>query len=100
MRRTQPGLDIRRGNVSVTLGNSPWCVLAAIAGGLGLLAVAMLSASGPAAAAPGTAQERAACTPDVWRLCSSEVPNVSKIVACLNRNSAKLSPACRKVMGG
>lgn len=48
----------------------------------------------------GTADEQAACTPDVFRLCASEIPSEPKIVACLNRKIDKLSPACRKVMNG
>jgi len=45
----------------------------------------------------GTAEERAACTPDVFRLCSSEIPNVDRIVACMKREKPRLSPACRAV---
>ena len=41
-----------------------------------------------------TAEERAACTPDVFRLCSSEIPNVTRIIACMKRERPKLSPAC------
>ncbi len=52
------------------------------------------------AADAATEEQKAACTPDVWRLCSSEVPNVSRIVACLNRNHGKLSAACKVVMDG
>ena len=48
----------------------------------------------------GTQEEQDACTPDVFRLCSSAIPNESRIVACLNRNLPKLSPACRSVMTG
>jgi hypothetical protein len=48
--------------------------------------------------AVGTADERAACTPDVFRLCGSEIPNVTKIVACLKEKKAQLSPACKTVM--
>ena len=43
----------------------------------------------------GSAEERAACTPDVFRLCSSEIPNVTKIIACLKEKKASLSPGCR-----
>jgi len=43
----------------------------------------------------GSASERAACTPDVFRLCSSEIPNVTKIIACLKEKKASLSPGCR-----
>ena len=48
----------------------------------------------------GTAEEQAACTPDVLSLCLFEIPNEDRIVACLNRNLDRLSPACRKVIAG
>jgi hypothetical protein len=48
--------------------------------------------------AQGSSEDRAACTPDVWRLCVSSIPSVSAIVACLNKDKSKLSPACRVVM--
>ncbi len=54
----------------------------------------------PAAAERGTAAQRAACTPDVFRLCASEIPDVNGIVACLNREKAHLSNACRVAMTG
>lgn len=44
-----------------------------------------------------TAQQRIACTPDVFRLCSSEIPNVSHIITCMMAKKASLSPACRNV---
>jgi hypothetical protein len=62
-----------------------------------LAAVTLLLAASPVLA-QGTASQRAACTPDVWRLCSSAIPNVGAITACLRRESANLSPACRTVM--
>jgi hypothetical protein len=65
-----------------------------------LIAAALISFSvsgfGTSAVA-ATANERAACTPDVFRLCSSEIPNVTKIVACMKRQRSKLSPACAAV---
>jgi len=45
----------------------------------------------------GTMEQQMACTPDVWRLCSAQVPNVDRIVACLRGNTAQLSPPCRAV---
>ena len=48
----------------------------------------------------GTAEEQAACTPDVFSLCSSEIPDEKRIVACLNRKIGQLSPECRKVIAG
>jgi hypothetical protein len=45
----------------------------------------------------GTAQQRAACTPDVFRLCSSSIPSVSAIIACMEAKKSQLSPSCRAV---
>jgi hypothetical protein len=59
-----------------------------------ILALGLLSYS-TSSIALGTADERAACTPDVFRLCSSEIPNVGKIIACLKTKKAELSPGCR-----
>ena len=39
----------------------------------------------------GTWEQQMACTPDVWRLCSDQVPDVSRIVACLRQNTPQLS---------
>ena len=58
-------------------------------------ALALVSQSSASRAA--SAEERQACTPDVFRLCSSEIPNVDRIVACMKRERPKLSPACAKV---
>jgi hypothetical protein len=52
-----------------------------------------------AAHAQGTQEQRRACTPDVYRLCAGEIPNVRAITACLRRNRASLSEACRTVFG-
>jgi len=53
-----------------------------------------LFASGSAHAI-GTPEQRKACTPDVYRLCPGEIPNVRAITACLRRQKASLSEACR-----
>ncbi len=37
------------------------------------------------------------CYDDVQRLCGSDIPNETKIEACMSRKRAKLSPGCRKV---
>lgn len=39
------------------------------------------------------------CTPDVFRLCSSEIPDRERIIACMKRQRAHLSEACRSVFG-
>ena len=45
----------------------------------------------------GTWEQQMACTPDVWRLCSDQVPDVSRIVSCLRQNTPQLSNNCRAV---
>jgi hypothetical protein len=45
----------------------------------------------------GTDEQRAACTPDVFRLCSSAIPNVDQIIACLKQKKASLSVGCQAV---
>ena len=56
-----------------------------------------LGAAGPALADLATPEQRRACTPDVYRLCAGEIPNVRAITACLRRQKANLSEACRAV---
>ena len=56
-----------------------------------------LTASGLAHAQQGTPEQRRACTPDVYRLCAGEIPNVRAITACLRRQKTSLSPACAAV---
>jgi hypothetical protein len=63
---------------------------------LGLLFT--LIASGTASA-QGTPEQRRACTPDVYRLCAGEIPNVRAITACLRRQKSSLSPACAALFG-
>jgi hypothetical protein len=63
-----------------------------------VIALVVLAASGGAARAEATGAQRAACTPDVWRLCASEIPDVGAIKVCLRREKARLSVACRTVI--
>ena len=53
--------------------------------------------AGGSAFALGTPEQRKACTPDVYRLCAGEIPNPRAITACLRRQKASLSDACRAV---
>ena len=57
-----------------------------------------LFTAGSALAALATPEQRRACTPDVYRLCPGEIPNVRAITACLRRQKASLSEACRAVL--
>jgi hypothetical protein len=64
------------------------------------LAVSLMlaqAAAGSARADIATPAEKKACTPDVYRLCAGEIPNVRAITACLQRQKANLSEACRAV---
>jgi hypothetical protein len=45
----------------------------------------------------GTMEQQMACTPDVWRLCRDQIPDVNRIVACLRQNTPVLSSGCRAV---
>lgn len=38
------------------------------------------------------------CSADAMRLCSSEIPDISRITACMVRNKSHVSPGCRAVM--
>jgi hypothetical protein len=49
----------------------------------------------PGLAHQPSADQRSACMGDTLRLCSSEVPNVSRIIDCLARQKSKVSPRCR-----
>jgi hypothetical protein len=45
----------------------------------------------------GTLEQQMACTPDVFRLCGAQIPDVNRIVACLQQNTPQLSGPCRAV---
>ena len=54
--------------------------------------------SGSLARAQGSVAQQNACRPDVFRLCTSYIPDVDQIVACLRNHEAQLSEACHQVM--
>lgn len=64
---------------------------------VGLFLTLFASVSANAQGTQGTPEQRRACSPDVYRLCAGEIPNVRAITACLRRNRASLSDACRAV---
>ena len=45
-----------------------------------------------------TAEQEQMCTGDAMRLCSSEIPDIPRVRACMVRNKAQVSPGCRAVM--
>ena len=59
--------------------------------GLLCVSVSQVSAQGH------TKEDEAACRPDVFRLCAAEIPNRGRIIVCLERRRAQLSPACHQV---
>ena len=62
---------------------------------------AVATAATALSASPGLAfssEAQQMCTGDAMRLCGHEVPNISRITACMARNRAHVSPGCRAVM--
>jgi hypothetical protein len=45
------------------------------------------------------ADQQRLCMGDAMRLCSSEIPDVERITACMRRQRANLSDGCRSVFG-
>ena len=45
-----------------------------------------------------SAEAQQMCTGDAFRLCSSEIPNIPAITACMVKNRTNLSTGCRAVM--
>jgi hypothetical protein len=45
-----------------------------------------------------SSEAREMCTGDAFRLCSSEIPNIPKITACMIKHKSDLSAGCRTVM--
>lgn len=51
----------------------------------------------PASAESVYAEKRRLCTGDAFRLCSSEIPNVELVTACMRRQRDSLSAGCKSV---
>ncbi len=64
---------------------------------LSVLASVAISMTSFAAHAEATAEQRRACMPDAFRLCSSHIPNIEAITTCMRTNKSKLSPECKLV---
>jgi hypothetical protein len=45
----------------------------------------------------GTPEQRAACAPDAFRLCTGYIPDPTRVEHCLRQNKSDLSDACRSV---
>ena len=63
---------------------------------LGLVLATALSASMlPTAGQAYTPEQQAACSDDAFRLCSSDIPDVDRVTACMIRKQDQLTPGCR-----
>ncbi|WIW46610.1 hypothetical protein ML401_00385 [Bradyrhizobium sp. 62B] len=63
---------------------------------LGFAAIVSLISTTSSFAFSAEAQQM--CTGDAFRLCSSEIPNIPKITACMMKHRSDLSAGCRAVM--
>jgi len=63
-----------------------------------LTAIALLCASQAVSAQELTAEQRNACMGDFEKYCKGVVPGGGRIIACLAKESDKLTPACKKVL--
>ena len=65
-------------------------------------AVAVLALAASAASSTAgfafSSEAQQMCTGDAFRLCGSEIPNISKITICMRAQRANLSVGCRAVM--
>ena len=60
-----------------------------------LLAMGLAAALASGESHAYTAEQQQACSPDAFRLCSSEIPDIDRVTACMIRNKSQLSPQCR-----
>ncbi|MHB8271138.1 hypothetical protein [Bradyrhizobium sp.] len=62
-----------------------------------VLALLLCATTASAQENRGTAEQRAACAPDAFRLCASYIPDATGVEQCLRRNEPDLSDTCRSV---
>ena len=71
----------------------------AIRTGLAGVILTMGVGAWPAAGWSYTFEQQQACMGDAFRLCSYEIPDVSRVTACMVRRQTELSPGCRIYFG-
>jgi hypothetical protein len=64
---------------------------------IAVAATLLCATSGFAQENDGTPEQRAACTSDAFKLCSSYIPDATMVETCLRQNKSGLSSACRSV---
>jgi hypothetical protein len=62
-----------------------------------LIATSFALAALGSAAQAYTAEQEQMCTGDAMRLCSSEIPDVERVTACMVQKRAQLSDRCKAV---
>jgi hypothetical protein len=62
-----------------------------------LIATAFAVAAFGTAAEAYTQEQQQMCTGDAMRLCSSEIPDVDRVTACMVQKRAELSDGCKAV---
>jgi hypothetical protein len=67
-----------------------------MSGRIGLVVVLAMAAASTTASAHSEDQQRL-CAADAMRLCSSQIPNVDQVTACMRKQKANLSDACKAV---
>lgn len=65
-----------------------------------ILTAALLCTSSAVFAQELTTAQRNACMSDYQKYCKGVTPGGGRIIACLSKESDKLSPACKKVLAG
>jgi hypothetical protein len=63
---------------------------------LGVALIAFSLAAFPTVGHAYTPEEQAACQPDAFRLCGSEIPNIDRVTACMVAKKSQLSPECKR----
>lgn len=63
-----------------------------------LFAVASATALSTSPGLAFSSEAQQMCSGDAMRLCSSEIPDIPRITACMVRNKSQVSPSCRAVM--
>ena len=63
-----------------------------------LLGLALGAVPDTARALEVTSEQRSACMGDAFRLCSSEIPDVDRVLVCMRVHKASLSDHCRAVL--
>ena len=62
------------------------------------VSVAAISAVTSSTSFDFSAEAQQMCTGDAFRLCSSEIPNIPAVTACMIKNRSSLSSGCRAVL--